>query len=89
AAAYNTSAAQQAMARVAGALGAASAAQGIYDLAASLGAPLSLAVLGLKAGDLDRAADLATENPYYNPRPVTREGIRALLQNAFEGRRPE
>ena len=87
--AYNARAAEQAMGRVAAALGTASAAQGLYDLEASLGAPLSLAALGLKAGDLDRAADLATENPYYNPRPVTREGIRALLQNAFEGRRPE
>ena len=87
--AYNTPAAQQAMACVGAALGAASAAQGLYDLAASLGAPLSLAALGLRVGDLDRAADLAIENPYYNPRPVTREGIRALLQDAFEGRRPE
>ena len=38
--------------------------------------------------DLDRAADIAVENPYYNPRPVTREGIRALLDDAFHGRRP-
>ena len=44
---------------------------------------------GLKAADLDRAADIAVQNPYYNPRPITREGIRALLQDAFEGRRPE
>ena len=34
-------------------------------------------------------ADLAVQNPYYNPRPITREGIRALLQDAFEGRRPD
>ena len=62
--------------------------KGLYDLAASLGAPTSLAALGLKAADLDRAADIAVQNPYYNPRPITREGIRALLQDAFEGRRP-
>jgi len=86
--AYNTPAAPQAMARVAHALGASSAAEGLYDLAASLGAPLSLASLGMKAEDLDRAADIAVQNPYYNPRPVARDGIRALLQNAFEGRRP-
>ena len=42
----------------------------------------------LKAADLDKAADIAVQNPYYNPRPITREGIRALLQDAFEGRRP-
>ena len=87
--AYNTPGASEAMSRAARALGAASAAQGLYDLAASLGAPLSLASLGMKESDLDRAAAIAAQNPYYNPRPVTREGIRALLQRAFEGRRPE
>jgi maleylacetate reductase len=86
--AYNTPAAGEAMSRVARALGAPSAAQGLYDLAASLGAPTSLAALGMKAVDLDQAADIAVQNPYYNPRPVTRDGIRALLQDAFEGRRP-
>jgi maleylacetate reductase len=86
--AYTAPAGQEAMSRIARALGAESAAQGLYDLAASLGAPTSLRALGLKAADLDRAADIAVENPYYNPRPITREGIRALLQDAFEGRRP-
>jgi maleylacetate reductase len=76
------------MSRIARALSASSAAQGLYDLAASLGAPTSLAALGLNASDLDRAADIAVQNPYYNPRPITREGIRALLQDAFEGKRP-
>jgi maleylacetate reductase len=87
--AYTASAAPEAMSRIARALGAKSAAQGLYDLAVSLGAPTSLAALGLRAADLDRAADIAVENPYYNPRPITREGIRALLQDAFEGKRPQ
>jgi maleylacetate reductase len=87
--AYTASAAPEAMSRIARALGAKSAAPGLYDLAASLGAPTSLAALGLRAPDLDRAAGIAVENPYYNPRPITREGIRALLQDAFEGKRPQ
>jgi maleylacetate reductase len=87
--AYTSPAAGEAMARIARALGKSSAAQGLFDLAASLGAPTSLAALGLKAADLDKAADLAVQNPYYNPRPITREGIRALLQDAFQGRRPD
>jgi alcohol dehydrogenase class IV len=86
--AYNTPAAPEAMSRMARALGVRSAAQGLYDLAASLGAPTSLAALGMKEVDLDQAADIAVQNPYYNPRPVTRDEIRALLQDAFEGRRP-
>jgi maleylacetate reductase len=88
AAAYTAPAAPEAMSRIALALGVESAAQGLFDLAASLGAPTSLAALGLKEGDLDQAAAIAVQNPYYNPRPITREGIRALLQDAFEGRRP-
>jgi maleylacetate reductase len=87
--AYNTPAAPEAMSRIASALGAASAAEGLFDLAKSLGAPTTLAAIGMKAGDLDRAADLAVQNPYYNPRPIDREGIRALLQSAFDGRRPQ
>jgi len=86
--AYTASAAPEAMSRVARALGAESAAQGLYNLAASLGAPTSLAALGLTAADLDKAADIAVQSPYYNPRPITRDGIRALLQDAFDGRRP-
>ncbi len=88
AAAYNESAAPDAMIRAARALQTESAATGLYDLASRLNAPLSLEAIGMRAADLDRAADLAVQNPYYNPRPVTRDGIRVLLQNAFEGRRP-
>ncbi len=86
--AYNAPAAPEAMARIARALGGESAATGLFDLAVSLGALMSLAAIGMKAGDLDKAADIAVQNPYYNPRPVTRDGIRALLQDAFEGKRP-
>jgi maleylacetate reductase len=86
--AYTAPAAPEAMSRIARALSAKSAAQGLFDLAASLGAPTSLAALGLKESDLDQAAAIAVQNPYYNPRPITREGIRALLQDAFRGHRP-
>ena len=88
AAAYNRTAAAAAMARVAKALGAEDAATGLYDLARSLGARLRLADIGMPADGLDRAADLATTNPYFNPRPVTRDCVRALLQDAYDGRRP-
>ncbi len=86
--AYNAAAAPEQIERVARALGARSAAEGLYDLAASLGAPVSLESLGMRREQLDHAAELAVQNPYYNPRTVTREGIRELLENAFEGRRP-
>ncbi|WP_428929077.1 maleylacetate reductase [Marinibacterium sp. SX1] len=61
---------------------------GLWDFAGRMGAPLALRDLGLAEADLDRAADLAVANPYWNPRPVTREAIRALLQNAWDGAPP-
>lgn len=61
---------------------------GLWTFARDLGAPLSLRDLGLNEDDLDRAADIAVKNPYWNPRPVEREAIRALLQNAWTGNRP-
>lgn len=85
---YNAPAVPDAMKRVARALGVRSAAEGLYDLASSLGAPVSLQALGMSRDQLDRAADLAVQNAYYNPRPITRDGIRNLLEQAFEGRRP-
>jgi hypothetical protein len=37
---------------------------------------------------LDRAADLAVQNPYWNPRPIERAGIRDLIGRAWAGDRP-
>ena len=89
AAAFNRDAAPEAMARVARALGASDAATGLYDLARRLGVKMRLADIGMAADALDGAADLATQNPYYNPRPVEWESVRRLLQDAYDGRRPE
>jgi maleylacetate reductase len=86
---YNRDAAPEAMAAIARALGAETAAGGIFDLATRIGTPTGLHELGLDEKTLDRAADIATESPYYNPQPVDREGVRALLDNAFHGRRPD
>jgi alcohol dehydrogenase class IV len=89
AAAYNAPAAPEAMARIARALGVADAPLGLYDLARSLGAPVSLEAIGMPQSGLDKAADLAVANPYWNPRPIERGAIRALLDDAFFGRPPQ
>ncbi|MGH8261569.1 MAG: maleylacetate reductase [Steroidobacteraceae bacterium] len=86
--AYNAPAISSALARMRRALGRDDPAAALYDLACEHGAPCSLRSLGLAESDLDRAADLATRDPYWNPRPVERDGILALLQNAWAGRRP-
>jgi maleylacetate reductase len=88
AAAFNRTAAPDAMRVVADALGASDAAQGLYDLAVRLGAPVALRDIGMPADGLDRAARLATENPYYNPRAIDYAGVRQLLEDAFRGVRP-
>jgi len=38
--------------------------------------------------ELDRCADIATQNAYWNPRPIEKTAIRALLENAYYGKRP-
>jgi alcohol dehydrogenase class IV len=86
--AYNREAAPAAMARIARALGATDAAGGLFDLATALGAPVALEAIGMREDALDRAAELALANPYYNPRPMTLAGVRALLDDAQVGRRP-
>ncbi len=65
------------------------AGAGLWHFAKSVGAPLRLADLGFKETDLDRAAEIATKNPYANPRPVSRDGIRQLLQQAHDGHCPD
>ncbi len=64
------------------------AGAGLWDFARRIGAPLRLSDLGLAAPDLDRAADMAMKNAYWNPRPFSRDDIRTLLHMAWEGRRP-
>ncbi|MGA9025578.1 MAG: maleylacetate reductase [Steroidobacteraceae bacterium] len=87
--AYNAAAAPDAMARLSRALGVAQDPAGaLFDLGVRLGAPAGLKALGMSQVDLDRAADLAVENPYWNPRPIERPAIRRLLQAAFDGDRP-
>ena len=86
--AYNAPAAADAMQRAGRALETANPAQALYDLAKSLGAPVELKEIGMPEGDLDRAADLATTAPYWNPRPIERAAIRKLLDDAYFGRRP-
>ena len=60
----------------------------LHAFASSLNAPLTLAELGMAEADLDRAADIAAQNAYWNPAPLNRDGIRRLLDDAFHGRAP-
>ncbi len=86
--AYNAAGSQDAMQRIARAIRAPAAAQGLYDLAHRLGAPLALKDIGMPESGLDKTADIAVANPYPNPRPLKRDALRKLLDDAYHGRRP-
>ncbi|GAY07266.1 maleylacetate reductase and hydroxyquinol 1,2-dioxygenase domain-containing protein [Pseudonocardia sp. N23] len=89
--AYNGAAAPEAMRRIAEALGVGDAddvAGALQDLVRAAGGPVSLGELGFPEAAVDRAAELATQAPYPNPAPVTRDGIAALLRAAWAGERP-
>ena len=64
-------------------------ARELWELAGRLGAPRSLAELGMREEDIPRIADLAVAAPYANPRPVTRDGVERLLRAAWAGEPPE
>jgi maleylacetate reductase len=87
--AYNSAAAPEAMNRIARALGTSDAAQGLFDLNVAIGARVSLKDLGMPESGIDHAVSLAIRAPYYNPAPVTADGIRRLLTNAWQGHRPD
>jgi maleylacetate reductase len=88
AARYNRDAAPEAMARIARALGTDDAPRGLYDLETRLGLEQRLSGIGMPREGIERAARIATESPYPNPRKVDYAGVVSLLNDAFEGRRP-
>jgi alcohol dehydrogenase class IV len=85
---FNADAAPNAMAKIADALNADRAPQGLYDLAVTLKVPTALNDIGMHKADLDRAAELATASEIFNPRPFNRRDIRRLLEAAYDGRPP-
>jgi maleylacetate reductase len=92
--AYNAHAAAGAMSRISCALGLhgkqepLAAPRAMHELAQRHQAPMSLAAIGIRADDLDHAADLAAQHPYPNPRSLDRTALRRLLQRAFNGEAP-
>jgi maleylacetate reductase len=86
--AYNAPAVPEAMARIARAIGTGNAAQGLFDLARRLNAKLALRDIGMPQDGIDRAADLAVTNAYWNPRALERGAIRDLIARAWSGEPP-
>jgi maleylacetate reductase len=85
---YNRDAAADAMARIARSVDGKDAPGAVWDLESRLGIAMKLKHIGMKEADIERAARIATEAPYPNPRKVEYGPVLALLRDAFEGRRP-
>ncbi|MEU0034371.1 maleylacetate reductase [Streptomyces sp. NPDC006333] len=86
--AYNGPMAPEAMARITRALPAEDAASGLFDFAGRLGAPRALRDLGMPEPGIEQATELIVRDGYWNPRPVDRTAVRALLTRAWAGERP-
>lgn len=96
--AFNEAAAPGIAARIARALdpdapAAGPAAQRLLDLEHRLGAPVSLAAVGLAGADLPEAVEIISAKVTGdalpdNPRPVTRDDVARILRTAWEGSLP-
>lgn len=61
------------------------AVKGMNLLLEKLQVKRALSDFGLKEKDLDRAAEIALEKSYWNPRPVEKEKVRELFRRAWAG----
>ncbi|KOG34276.1 maleylacetate reductase [Streptomyces resistomycificus] len=86
--AYNAPAAPEAMAALGRALDTDDVPEALRELAGRLGAPRSLAELGLKETDVAVAAGAVSGQAYPNPREVTEAGVLGVLRAAYAGDRP-
>lgn len=88
--AFNAPFAPDAAARIAVALDADEATDGLQRLRARLDAPQALRDFGFDAADIDDAVQIIMEAvPARNPRPVTADQLRRLLSAAHDGAAPE
>ncbi|KAL4940340.1 hypothetical protein BDV06DRAFT_213551 [Aspergillus oleicola] len=56
------------------------AIRGLNVLLEKLGVKRGVKEFGMKESDIDKAADIAVGNPYWNPRSIEREPIRELIR---------
>ena len=61
---------------------------GLAKLLIDLDAPTALRDVGMPEDGIDRAADQAMEQAYWNPRPIERDVIRDLIARAWKGAPP-
>jgi len=87
--AYNQMAAAEDLAPFERALDVHDLSKALYELAGDVGAPRALEALGMPRSGVDKAAELAMSNPYWNPRALERDALRGLLERAYAGLPPQ
>ena len=86
--AFNAPAAPEAMERLCRALRADHPAEGLFDLARTLGAPSALRDLGMPEAGIEQAVAAVLADPPWNPRPIEAGPLGELLARAWSGERP-
>ncbi|MDT7551667.1 MAG: maleylacetate reductase, partial [Pseudonocardiales bacterium] len=86
--AYNAPWAPTANSALAELLSADDPALALWQLSGRLGAPRSLAELGMTEADIPRVVKEVLATPYANPRPLEADGLSALLHAAVAGLPP-
>ena len=86
--AYNAPAAPETIARLTRSLASEHPAKALFDLNQAFGNPSGLRELGMPHDELDRVLGLLLQDPYWNPRPLERAGLKVLLADAWAGMPP-
>lgn len=81
--AFNQVAAGDLLAPLVKALGSDDAARGLGDLARKIGAPTNLLGLGVETKDIAAAVEAVLAGSFANPRAVTADGVRGVLEAAL------
>lgn len=83
--AFNAPAVPETIERLARALDTGDPVAAMFRLATDVGAPASLAGLGMPEDGIGRAVDLTLSDQYWNPRPLLRPEIERMLRAIYEG----
>lgn len=87
--AYNEQKIPEILKPIAEMLNANTAAEGMFGFAKKINAPTKLKNLGVKKNQIELVAQQATLNPYWNPKKITKNGIKKLLTAAWNGNNPK
>lgn len=60
----------------------------LWEIGREIGTPDGLKSLGMPEDGIARIVELSLKDPYWNPRPLERDALTALLADAYHGRPP-